>query len=255
MTQRLKKQLVYAILFVVFLALVIGGFYIKYVKPAPSCFDGLQNQGETGIDCGGPCAIACLPQNLRPLARADRILVLRPDSSHISLLTQVSNPNFAYAAKNFSYSFELLDASGTVLQSFSGNSFIYAGEVKYIFVPNVSQPQSQFVNVELKTSGEDWVPARDFPGPPEFNTTGAQTNASRDRVSVDGVIINKEAVSFQRATIIAVFRGKLGEVAGASQTEAENLVPNVPQQFSIIHPRMQNLDILGTKLFVYATVE
>ena len=23
--------------------------------PCPSCFDGIQNQGETGIDCGGPC--------------------------------------------------------------------------------------------------------------------------------------------------------------------------------------------------------
>jgi len=24
-------------------------------KPCPSCFDGIQNQGEEGIDCGGPC--------------------------------------------------------------------------------------------------------------------------------------------------------------------------------------------------------
>ncbi len=27
---------------------------------APTCSDGIQNQGETGIDCGGPCA-ACPP--------------------------------------------------------------------------------------------------------------------------------------------------------------------------------------------------
>ena len=24
-------------------------------KPCPTCNDGVQNQGETGIDCGGPC--------------------------------------------------------------------------------------------------------------------------------------------------------------------------------------------------------
>ena len=24
-------------------------------KPCPSCFDGIQNQGEEGVDCGGPC--------------------------------------------------------------------------------------------------------------------------------------------------------------------------------------------------------
>ena len=27
--------------------------------PTPTCDDGIQNQGETGIDCGGPCA--CMP--------------------------------------------------------------------------------------------------------------------------------------------------------------------------------------------------
>ena len=24
-------------------------------KPCPTCNDGVQNQGESGIDCGGPC--------------------------------------------------------------------------------------------------------------------------------------------------------------------------------------------------------
>ena len=28
-------------------------------KPCPSCFDGIQNQGEEGIDCGGPCEKPC----------------------------------------------------------------------------------------------------------------------------------------------------------------------------------------------------
>ena len=27
--------------------------------PQATCFDGIQNQGETGVDCGGPCA-ACM---------------------------------------------------------------------------------------------------------------------------------------------------------------------------------------------------
>lgn len=29
--------------------------------PIPTCFDGVRNQGETGIDCGGPCPTACNP--------------------------------------------------------------------------------------------------------------------------------------------------------------------------------------------------
>ncbi|MBN1644438.1 hypothetical protein JW851_00160 [Candidatus Woesearchaeota archaeon] len=30
--------------------------YVPPAKPVASCFDGIQNQGEEGIDCGGPCA-------------------------------------------------------------------------------------------------------------------------------------------------------------------------------------------------------
>src|SRR5208283_2039556 len=32
--------------------------------PVPTCTDGIQNQGETGIDCGGPCPNACPYNNL-----------------------------------------------------------------------------------------------------------------------------------------------------------------------------------------------
>ena len=253
MDRRLKKQLIYAVSFFVFLAIVIGGFYFVYLKPAPSCFDGIQNQKEEGIDCGGPCANACMPQ-LNKLVLADRILILRPDATHISFLTRVSNPNFNYAAKSFSYSFDLLNASGSVVQSFPGNSFIYAGEIKYILVPNVPLPQAQFTNVDLRLDeNPDWVPAGEFRGPPQFNTTGAQTNVLAKGISVDGNIINLDTMPFAKVTIVAIFIGKLNEVAGASQTEVGNLAPNAPQPFSIIHPPMQNIDVLGTKISAYAS--
>lgn len=32
----------------------------------PTCSDGVQNQGETGLDCGGPCAPCLLPCSTRP---------------------------------------------------------------------------------------------------------------------------------------------------------------------------------------------
>ena len=30
--------------------------YVAPPKPTATCYDGIQNQGEEGIDCGGPCA-------------------------------------------------------------------------------------------------------------------------------------------------------------------------------------------------------
>ena len=41
-------------------ASIATGSVCVYSAVAPTCSDGIQNQGETGIDCGGPCA-ACVP--------------------------------------------------------------------------------------------------------------------------------------------------------------------------------------------------
>jgi hypothetical protein len=35
---------------------------ITCTATGPTCSDGIQNQGETGIDCGGPCATVCPPE-------------------------------------------------------------------------------------------------------------------------------------------------------------------------------------------------
>ncbi len=37
------------------------GFSIYGIFIKPSCFDGFQNQGETGVDCGGPCSACYSP--------------------------------------------------------------------------------------------------------------------------------------------------------------------------------------------------
>jgi hypothetical protein len=44
-----------------------------YVAPVESCFDGISNQGEEGIDCGGPC-VACPSE--KPLWLVPTIIIL-----------------------------------------------------------------------------------------------------------------------------------------------------------------------------------
>ena len=35
-------------------------------KPCPSCYDSIQNQGEEGVDCGGPCPPCPVPEEEKP---------------------------------------------------------------------------------------------------------------------------------------------------------------------------------------------
>ena len=47
-----------------------SNFQVK-PAPAPTCDDGVKNQGEERIDCGGPCP-AC-PVTMPPTTPADRV--------------------------------------------------------------------------------------------------------------------------------------------------------------------------------------
>jgi hypothetical protein len=42
----------------------------KGYSSTPTCFDGIQNQGETGIDCGGPCPACCSPATCLSLGKS-----------------------------------------------------------------------------------------------------------------------------------------------------------------------------------------
>ena len=53
---RLLKQFLYGVFYLAIIAAVGVGFYFHYDNAPPSCFDGIQNEGEQGIDCGLPGA-------------------------------------------------------------------------------------------------------------------------------------------------------------------------------------------------------
>ena len=46
--------------------LIVGLPAFLLLYKAPTCFDGKQNQGEGGIDCGGPCVKLCPSAFLPP---------------------------------------------------------------------------------------------------------------------------------------------------------------------------------------------
>ena len=251
MSLRRAKQILYAGFYILVWYGIISGVYYLFLKPVPSCFDNIKNQGEAGVDCGGLCAQVCVPEGIKPIALLENVFSFQPDQSHLSLLAHINNPNFDSAARSFKYSFLLYDEQGNLVQKFSGNSFAYAGEVKYILVPNVVLPRASFSRVDFKAEDLDWVPKNSL-DVAQIVISGFTPSVTEKTILIDGRVINKDKVSFPKVTIVAIFSGRFGEPAAASETEIENLAPNESQPFSVIHPALANIDIAGAKVFVYA---
>ena len=114
-----------------FAALGIAAFvYINY-QPAPSCSDGLQNQGERAADCGGPCAAVCV-QELRPLV-VEWARVFPIAGGLYDVVARVSNPNETIGAALLHYTFELFDSENLSITRRTQSTFVNPNESFYIF--------------------------------------------------------------------------------------------------------------------------
>lgn len=252
MDRRFRKQAMYGIFYVSALLGIIALIYFLWLKLVPSCFNGIQNQGEVGIDCGGSCSAVCAPRHTEPLSAVGSPLIFQIDKQHITVLASVSNPNQDYAARNFSYTFALYDGSGKILQQFPGSSYIYGGEVKYVLLANVAVASGSVSYAELNPENPAWLSSADFPGPPQFSITGVQTALSGNAWAVSGQITNKDTVAFPGIHLVAVLKGEFGQVAGASETELGSIEPNQSASFTILYPAVIKVDPYGTKVFAYA---
>jgi len=253
MSSRRIKQLVYGLFFVIVIVIVIWLIYLAFFKPAPSCFDGIQNQGETGVDCGGPCAKLCIPSTIQPVAAIGNVSVFAPLAGRVTLLGEIVDPNSDFAAQSVSYTFDLYDASGNLIASIPGTAYVYADQTEYLVVPN--EAVSTVVDHAALTIGAvQWVSASQMGLVPQFTFKNIATvpGLASGTLAVDGQIVDADSASFTNITIIAVLRSSGGAPAGVSETVIDSIAPNQAENFSITYPAAANIDPTQTQVYAYA---
>lgn len=251
MSRRLK-QVIYGTFYLVFFALLGTSIYFLFLKPAPSCFDGKQNGIEEGIDCGLPaCGKICLPSTLRDIAVLGEPNLFSVDDTHSTLLVALQNSNLDYAAKSFRYEAKLYDKKGVISQTFSGNSFIYAGELKYIALPNIFASKADVGRIEFAIQNPAWVQADVF-RKPQLMIQDQKASISGSNLLVEGRLVNQDTLRFSKVEVVVLFQGKLGQPVGASVTELDNMFPNETRSFTLTHPAIPDVVAAVTKVFLYA---
>jgi len=148
--KRLAKQLIYGSVFAGILFLILLSFYNSNFKPAPTCSDGKQNQGEEGVDCGGPCA-DCAIRDLFEF-KADRTQIryfpADPEGKTTVFYFELKNLNLNYGADFFYYYIDLFDKIDYEFDHVTDSSQIYAGGINRI-VKVADIPYDKIKNVSI----------------------------------------------------------------------------------------------------------
>lgn len=133
---RLAKQLLIGGIFLSIIGAILFGAY-NILVPNPSCSDGIQNQGEEGLDCGAVCGVLCsAPLEQFAVSEAQSFLV----SDDLDVLVEIKNPNLIYGAPRLDYRvvvYENADGAGMLGEErISRRGFTYANplETRYLIV-------------------------------------------------------------------------------------------------------------------------
>ncbi len=248
---RIFKQFVYGLFYIAVFGGLVFGFYSLYIKPAPSCFNEIKDASEEGIDCGGVCSKICLSANFRPIETGGVVQIFHPTESGISAIIQIQNPNSDLAARSFPYDFVFYDAQGGVIKKASGNSFIYASEIKYITELNIQFTDSaKITSVQFVPGQPNWVSKSLF-NRPQLSPQNSVTSVYGNGIQVNGNFVNNDTVPINQVTVLAVFYNQLGQQAGISKSETGSVAPGQQQAFSIFHPLLKNINLSATKIYLY----
>lgn len=109
----LRRRLMYSGGTLLVALCVVVFVWIKFFIVPPTCFDGKQNGDETGVDCGGSCALVCQSDVHPPVVLWTRVF---PDGPHTyTAVAYVQNNNGETGAYGVHYSFQLLDADNKLV--------------------------------------------------------------------------------------------------------------------------------------------
>ena len=136
MKNRVKKQFTIALIFFLMCASFVSVIFLIYYEPKPTCRDGVQNQGELGIDCGGPCKICPPSKSIKPL----EILwteIIQSGFVSYDLVSRIKNSNSNFGIGSLNYKFVLYDKNGKILSEKNGLTYILPDCEKYIIESSI----------------------------------------------------------------------------------------------------------------------
>lgn len=134
-----KRKTIYAVAVIIFLVVFVVYQARNILFPAPTCIDQKQNGFESGIDCGGTCALRCEQETIPISVEWSRAIVVSSDTYDFAAM--LANRNTNSAPLKVEYQFTAYNKAGGVMLSLRGETLVPADGDFPVIVQNVKLPE------------------------------------------------------------------------------------------------------------------
>ncbi len=232
MAKRATKRIVIALVLVFILAGF--AFLIYYLsQPSPTCSDGIQNQGEEDVDCGGPCS-PCALVHIEEIEVLWTKAILAQENFY-DLAAQIKNPNQNYGSSQVSYQFELYDSGNTLTGQYGGMTFILPNQTKYLL--QIKAESVKPVSKVKLTFGEiDWQKPEDYQSPQLFIQQKEYRLLESDEVGFSqarAVLLNRTNFDFDKVDIDVLLFDSFHNLLALNTTEIRTVLAGQERDFVV----------------------
>lgn len=200
--------------------LMVVGVYYGYFYTSPTCYDGVQNGSEVGIDCGGECIPICATEVVAPEIEWTESFLIAPHQ--YNAVAYVNNPNFTAGAPELNYTFRFYDEDDTLITERSGKTALLPNGITPIFAGRVDTMNRDLARTEIELDPVSlWLPVEEGREQFRIGTFDLSGADSSPRLTAE-----IENTSLQPATgvdVVATIFDSAGTPLTASRTYLEEL--------------------------------
>lgn len=225
-----KRRVGYIFFAIILLALVFSWpVYNHFFNKPQTCYDGIKNQDEGDVDCGGICSKLCSFESKDPLVLFERFFQTAPGV--YSLLARVENANQGVYVKEAQYVFRTYDKANVLLDERAGTTYM--------------APNSTFPIIEYGVFLGERVPAKtviSFVNPidwqrgvfkePSFEVLNIQREGDDILFAIRADLKNKEVYEIKNVKAIVIVYDTENNVIATSQTIVDKIAPRGNAQIS-----------------------
>ncbi len=217
-----RRKLIYLLIAViaVVLFIVTPAAYVLYTPP--SCTDKKQNQGELGVDCGGPCATLCQNLALEPIISWQRVFKIT--DGYYNAIAYIENPNIGSTAKNVAYMFRVYDDKNVLIVERKGRTTLLPNSKFPLFEPNLQTGKRIPARVTFEFTGTPYWERTTYKAPAVRVTSRVLKQPQSPRL--EATIANDTPNDLRNIPVIAIIYDTEGNALAASRTLLEDIPGN-----------------------------
>ena len=217
-----RRKFTYGSTVILALVLIVGLPAFLLLYKAPTCFDGKQNQGEEGIDCGGPCVKLCPSAFLPPEVIWTKSEPVAPGLYNVA--AYVVNNNLDGAAYNVPYEMQLFDVEGVLITYKYGAMTIPPHRNTLAFQGSISTQKRIPAKSIITLGSPQWVSENDQLG--NLVIADKKYSEDNDSSSLQVTLQNNAVTPYNNLSVYVVLYDANGNAIDFSKTIIDSVPAN-----------------------------